>query len=481
MDPKKLLDRLPRFDKDKPFRYLGRRAMQAMAEAATANMVIGQRTAPGRFLVVRLVEGENEKEDWDQQFSESRAALLQELERETAARDIRTRSALGLDLHVLTDADAEKGEAGRFLSTLVEPDEVSGLEARLREERELILPRRTRTLLLESEPPEAQAYVDNRPVGVTPCRVDDIPEGTHTLTFARPGYLPHEASYRVESGRGPRLGYRAVLEREPEMGALEVRTFPPGARVTITSPSGEETRPSPCRWRLPAGPLQIRIEANDCEPQTVDYLLPGTPEDRPQRLQARLKYAGPDREEVVGRLMIYQRGFGPTAAPAEKTWIDPAASTIGDFFRQSDSEVGLDEWDLSLQTATARRVAPAAAPPPPAPEPGLLGEKPLRRGVLLIGREDPGGNLVPDVRLFDPENSVSRGCHAWLWVYADRSTGADYNTFLIGNNSPTGIRVDGSLVMETRRLFDDSVVEIGNFRMRVVKQTPEPKVEFDLD
>jgi hypothetical protein len=73
----------------------------------------------------------------------------------------------------------------------------------------------------------------------------------------------------------------------------------------------------------------------------------------------------------------------------------------------------------------------------------VLGEKGVRRGVLLIGREDPQGDVQPDVKLFDPENSVSRGCHAWIWVYADRSTGADYNTFLIGNNSPAGIRVDG--------------------------------------
>jgi len=83
------------------------------------------------------------------------------------------------------------------------------------------------------------------------------------------------------------------------------------------------------------------------------------------------------------------------------------------------------------------------------------------------------------VRLFDPENSVSRGCHAWLWVYADTSTGAAYNTFLIGNNSPAGIRVDGDLVMETRRLSDDSVVEIGNFRLRALKSVPTARVEFD--
>ncbi len=70
----------------------------------------------------------------------------------------------------------------------------------------------------------------------------------------------------------------------------------------------------------------------------------------------------------------------------------------------------------------------------------------LPAATYTVTAELPGFKTYkkPDVKLFDPENSVSRGCHAWLWVYADRSTGADYNTFLIGNNSPAGVRVDGA-------------------------------------
>src|SRR5436853_7169408 len=98
MDPKKLLDKLPRFDKDKPFRYLGRRVVQAMADAATANLLLGQRTAPGRYLVVRLVGRHSERDEWEQQFAESRSALLKEVEREARARDIKLRSTLEVDL-----------------------------------------------------------------------------------------------------------------------------------------------------------------------------------------------------------------------------------------------------------------------------------------------------------------------------------------------------------------------------------------------
>jgi hypothetical protein len=340
----------------------------------------------------------------------------------------------------------------------MEPDDIPAVQERLKEEREVIIPRRVRTLLIESEPAEAQVYLDNRPVGVTPCRVDDIPEGDHALTFSRPGFLPHEDTYRVEPGRpGQKLRYRAVLTPEPEMGVLEVKTFPPRARVTVNG----ETRDSPARWRLPAGPVEVWVEMDEFQPEALRVELPPTPDDRPHRVQLRLNYIGPEKEEVVGRLVIYKPGVAPPQRQPE-----PAPNPISAFFRQVDDPDRTQEWDL-----------PPVPQTPPEPL-QVLGERPLRRGVLLIGRDDPNGSLRPDIKLFDPENSVTRGCHAWLYVYADRSTGADYNTFLIGNNSPAGIRVDGALVMESRRLSEDSEIEIGAFRMRLVKETPEARVEF---
>jgi hypothetical protein len=280
--------------------------------------------------------------------------------------------------------------------------------------------------------------------------------------LARPGYLPFEETYRIEAGRpGQKLVYRASLTPEPDMGFLEVKTFPPRAQVTI----GGETRDSPARWRLPTGPVHVSVALEDFEPQELTFDVRKSSEERPNRLQLRLRYNGPAESETVGRLIIYRPG--EPAAPGVRE-VDPAASRISSFFNQTDTDAGLDEWDL---------------PPPPAPrsaEPEVLAERPVRRGVILIGRDDPSAEVRPDVRLFDAENSVTRGCHAWLWIYADRSTGADYNTFLVGNNSPAGIRVDGSLVMESRRLSDDSVIEIGNFRLRVVKETPSARVELDF-
>jgi hypothetical protein len=465
IDPKKVLEKLEQVRKEKPFRYLGRRVVQAIAEAASENVLIGQRSAPGKYLAVRLVDAREEKERWEQLFAESRAALLREVEREAAARDVRLRSAAELALVVLTDAEAGRGEAERALSTVLDETEVGAALGRLREEREVILPRRLRILRIESEPPEAAVYLDNRQAGVTPCSIDDLAEGEHLLVLSRPGYLPYEETLRVAPGRpGQRLTCRAELVPEPAMGVLEVRTFPPRARVTI----GEETRESPARWRLPAGPVTARVELADFEPQTVTVDLPPTPDDRPYPLQLRLHYTGPERDVVVGRLVVYRPG---SFAPRREHEPEPAPNRISSFFREIDRDDREDPDGPPLDDFVVRTL-------PRTEEPEVLGERPLRRGILLIGREDPHCELVPDIRLFDPENSVSRGCHAWLWIYADTSTGATFNTFLIGNNSPAGIRVDGQLVMETRRLADEAEIEVGSFRMRLEKETPQPRVEF---
>lgn len=462
LDPKKLLNRLEQMRREKPFRYLGRRVVQAMAEAASANLLIGQRSAPGRYFVVRLVEHGAEKEEWERQFSESRTIVIRELEREAVARDIKLRSAPEVDLVVLTDAESGAGEAERALSTVLDPTDLPAAQARLKEERELVLPRRVRTLVIESEPPEAQVYLDHRPLGVTPCRVEDVADGEHALSLSRPGFLLHEETLRIEPGRpGQKLTFSAKLEPEPEMGVLEVRTFPPRARVSVQG----EARESPARWRIPAGPVEVSVTLQDFKPLGFTVEVPPSPDERPLIVQRRLQYDGPDADEIVGRLVVYRPRVRstPSASPLR-------SSRISTFFSdKEEEEFEFPEWEDEAEV-TATIVDDR--------DEEILGERPLRRGVVLIGRPDPSGELQPDVRLLDAENSVTRGCHAWLWVYADRSTGAAYNTFLIGNNSAGGIRVDGSLVMETRRLSDASEIEIGNFRLRLVKLVPEPRVEF---
>jgi len=50
--------RMPRLEGTKSLRYLPRRVVQAMADHASANLLIGERTVPGRFVVLRLAADE---------------------------------------------------------------------------------------------------------------------------------------------------------------------------------------------------------------------------------------------------------------------------------------------------------------------------------------------------------------------------------------------------------------------------------------
>jgi hypothetical protein len=426
----------------KPIRYLGRRVVQAMAEGAVANFILGKRSVPGRFVVVRLAATDDEREGWEQEFGESRAAITAEVNREAEARNYRLRSALDLELLVLTERDL--GADALAAAAAAGGLESMELATRLRERGEVILARRTRTVQLESDPPGAAVYLDGRQVDrVTPCSLGDLEVGEHLLRLALPGHLLHETRLAIQEGGPRRQRYHARLEPEPPMAVLEVETYPERARVRI----GAEERLSPTAFRLPAGQHRVDAWLDGYQPGSLAVDLTADEGESPRQVALRLDYAGADREEPVGRLIVYRPDPG-AAAPASPS------NPVADFFRD----------------------APESQPPPT--EAPVVGERPLYRGVLLIGRDDPGETVRPDVRLRDPGNTVSRGCHAWLHVYSDPGTGADYNTFVIHNASAKGIRVDGKLVTGSTALGDDVVVEVGIFRMRILKESGEPWVEL---
>lgn len=497
--------RVPRFDGARSLRYLPRRVVQAMAEHASANLLLGERTVPGRFVVLRLAANEGEREEVERQFAESYAVILQEIAREAAARDFRVRGELALRLRTFLPSEASGVRREPLVKTIegeeAEWESIGGdndpalagsrpvldaltpharhrreavvdltpeIAERLLAERELILPERLRTLLIESRPPGAAVYLDSRQIErVTPCRIPEVPPGPHTVALALPGFLPHEMAVEVaESGEGE-IRADADLEPEPPMGVLEVVTFPTQATVTVEGVSGatgQIARSTPARLRLPAGRVRVRLERADYEPVTVEHELPPGSENAPGRLQVRLQYAGDDRNEPVGRLIIYKPESG-TGVPVDLRPLDRPEDTIASFFR--DQGVDLDgESHVTMEAGSSEA------------EPKILGERPLFKGVLLIGRDDRHALISPDVKLFDPANTVSRGCHAWLDIYTDPGTGAEYNTFVIHNHSPSGILVNGRLVMESAALSDVAELRIGIFRMRVVKETPAPRVEF---
>jgi hypothetical protein len=444
METRRLIPvRLPRIAAIRPMRYLGRRVIQAMADNAVANFILGERTVPGRFLILRLAPTDDERAAIEQEFSESREAIERQIAREASARQFRLRSPLELQLLVLTDEELSAGDPALARAAAAVGAEPAGLADRLREQTELILCRRTPTVQIETEPPGAAVYLQGRQMDrVTPCTVSDVAVGEHPLKIALPGYLIHESNLVVPDTGERRQRLFIQLQPEPPMGLLEVVTFPSRAEVRI----GDEVRESPATFRLPAGNHRIEARLPDYSPVVADVCLDAAVLRVTQQIALRLDYAGPDLEEPVGRLIVYQPLSASPPPPEE------AGNAVASFFRHADSE----ELDGAA----------------------VAGERLLHRGVLLIGRDDAREVIRPDVRLRDPGNTVSRGCHAWLHIYSDPGTGADYNTFVIHNNSSRGVRVDGKLVTESVALSDDSLMEIGVFRIRVLKEATAPRVEL---
>src|SRR5919106_1597378 len=110
--------RVPRLDGPKTLRYLPRRVVQAMADHASANLLLGERTVPGRFVVYRLVADEVEREELERQFAESYEVILQEIAREAKAREFRLRGDLAVRLQTVLEATGRGGDGatGRELA-----------------------------------------------------------------------------------------------------------------------------------------------------------------------------------------------------------------------------------------------------------------------------------------------------------------------------------------------------------------------------
>lgn len=113
---------------------------------------------------------------------------------------------------------------------------------------------RTGTLLLESSPTGAEAYVNGTLRGRTPLRLV-LEEGTYQVELKAPGYEPYRATVRVERGRETRVS--ATL-RPIRTGELYLEARPEGAEVYI---DGRLMGRAPLRMTLEAGLHEVRVLA----------------------------------------------------------------------------------------------------------------------------------------------------------------------------------------------------------------------------
>lgn len=113
---------------------------------------------------------------------------------------------------------------------------------------------RTGTLLLETSPAGAEAYVNGTLRGRTPLRLA-LDEGTYRVELRAPGYEPYQATVRVERGRETRL---AATLRPIRTGELVLEARPEGAEVYL---DGRLAGRAPLRVSLEAGLHEVRVLA----------------------------------------------------------------------------------------------------------------------------------------------------------------------------------------------------------------------------
>ncbi|MFN4071149.1 MAG: PEGA domain-containing protein [Thermus caldifontis] len=113
---------------------------------------------------------------------------------------------------------------------------------------------RTGTLLLESSPTGAEAYINGALRGRTPLRLV-LEEGTYQVELRAPGYEPYRAAVRVERGRETRV---SASLRPIRTGELYLEARPEGAEVYM---DGRLMGRAPLRMTLEAGFHEVRVLA----------------------------------------------------------------------------------------------------------------------------------------------------------------------------------------------------------------------------
>jgi hypothetical protein len=95
---------------------------------------------------------------------------------------------------------------------------------------------------ISSIPEEGPVIMDGIYRGNTPILVPVSITGTsfHTITVAKPGYLPWTKTYDSNPAAGQTIDVSAVLEPSTDQGTLIVKSSPSGALVTIDGSMGQQ-------------------------------------------------------------------------------------------------------------------------------------------------------------------------------------------------------------------------------------------------
>jgi TonB family protein len=156
---------------------------------------------------------------------------------------------------------------------------------------------------IETDPPGAIVWVDDRELGPAPRSLQDLPSGRHTVRVAADGYAPAELSLELLEGTTP-PPLRFVME--PITGRLDIQSDPPDAVVKVDGQAVGQT---------PLSGIQVGPGRHDVRLEKKGF-LPGV-----QKVEARVG----ETVKVEARLQAddtrVSRPAPATSATPPPTWV----------------------------------------------------------------------------------------------------------------------------------------------------------------
>ncbi len=123
------------------------------------------------------------------------------------------------------------------------------------------------TLFVDSTPPGATVRVNGLDRGLTPCRVDRIPNGDVQVEFTLDGFAPQTRALTLSEGREESVNVTLV----PLPATLQVVSIPAQARVYVDN---QFQGPSPIEVKnLQPGNYRIKVELDGYDPQARTVTL----------------------------------------------------------------------------------------------------------------------------------------------------------------------------------------------------------------
>jgi hypothetical protein len=123
------------------------------------------------------------------------------------------------------------------------------------------------TLTIETDPADAEVFINGISRGKTPTTIERIPEGSVNIEIKSLGYESHARQVSLAAGEVQKIN----LSLKPLPGTIQIVSIPSEARVYVND---EFKGMTPFTFeKAPPGTYRIRVERPGCEPNARDVVI----------------------------------------------------------------------------------------------------------------------------------------------------------------------------------------------------------------